>query len=124
MLFVMVPLERAVSRIFNAKWAKIRRFLPIQRIDFLLWSVQGAIINVYLFPKGVYKTARIIWALSTCMPVTASLFMWVMQVHVILPPSARPQRTLIRGVLFDRRHLQAVGALADHYVNKSYLVCQ
>lgn len=124
MLFVMVPLERAVSRIFNAKWAKIRRFLPIQRIDFLLWSVQGAIINVYLFPKGVYKTAHIIWALSTCMPVTASLFMWVMQVHVILPPSVRPQRTLIRGVLFDRRHLQAVAALADHYVNKSYLVCQ
>lgn len=29
MLFVMVPLERAVSRIFNAKWAEIRRFLHI-----------------------------------------------------------------------------------------------
>lgn len=36
MLFVMVPLERSVSRIFNAKWAKIQHFLPIQWIDFLL----------------------------------------------------------------------------------------
>lgn len=41
MLFVMVPLERAVSRIFNAKWAKIQRFLPIQWIDFLLWVCAG-----------------------------------------------------------------------------------
>lgn len=78
MLFVMVPLERAVSRIFNAKWAKIRRFLPIQWIDFLLWSVQGPIINVYLFLMGVYETVHIIWALWMCMPVTVSLFMWVM----------------------------------------------
>lgn len=30
LLFVMVPLERSVSRFFNAKWAKIQRFLPIQ----------------------------------------------------------------------------------------------
>lgn len=30
MLFITVPLEHAVSRIFNAKWAKIRRFVPIQ----------------------------------------------------------------------------------------------
>lgn len=42
-----------VSRIFNVKWAKIRRFLLIQWIDFLLWSVQEPIINVYLFLMGV-----------------------------------------------------------------------
>ena len=60
LLFVMVPLERSVSRFFNAKWAKIRRFLPIQWIDFLLWSVQGPIINVYLLLMAVYKTVHII----------------------------------------------------------------
>lgn len=35
-----------------------------------------------------------------------------------------PQRTLIRGVLFDRKHLQAVCALAHHFANKSYLQWQ
>ena len=60
LLCVMVPLERSVSRFFNAKWAKRRRFLPIQWIDFLLWSVQGPIINVYLLLMAVYKTVHII----------------------------------------------------------------
>lgn len=126
MLFVMVPLERTVSRIFNTKWAKIWRFLPIQWIDFLLWSVQGPIISVYLCLMGVYKTIHIIWALWMCMTVTASLFMWVMWVHVIVfgPKRLCPQITLIHGVLFDRSRLQAVGSLAQHYANKSCLVWQ
>lgn len=126
MLFVMVPLERTVSRIFNAKWAKIRRFLPIQWIDFLLWSVQGPIINVYLCLMGVYMTVHITWALWMCMTVTASLFLWVMWVHVIAfgPMCLCPQRTLIHGVLFDKRRLQAVGSLAQHYANKSCLAWQ
>lgn len=34
---------------FNAKWAKMQCLLPIELIDFLLWSVWGTIINFISF---------------------------------------------------------------------------
>lgn len=60
MLFVTVPLADAVSRIFNAKWAKIQHFLAIQGIDSLLGSARGPIINVSLLLMGVCKNVHII----------------------------------------------------------------
>lgn len=111
---------------FNAKWAKRQGFLPLRWIDFLLWSVQGSVINVYLFLMGVYRTVHVLWALWMCMPVTVRLFMWVMWVHItaIAPISECVQSTLIHEVLFDRSHWQAVGSIAGHYAYKSHRVRQ
>lgn len=114
---------------FNAKWAKkknFQRFLLIQWIDFLLRSVRGTIINVYLFLMAVYKAVHVLWASQTPVPVTARPLVRVMSVHTaaIAPFSACPQRTPSRRVVFDRRHLQAVAPLAQHYANKSCGVWQ
>lgn len=82
LLRVMVPLECTVSRIFNAKWAKIQRFLSMLWIDFLLRYAHGPIINVYLCLMGVWKSVHSIEAWWMPVPVTACLFMQVTPVHI------------------------------------------